>query len=75
MSLLRSLSNGLRSLFRKERVEGELDEELRGFLEMAAEEKIKQGMSRKNALRAVRLERGVSKLRRKSSALPTGNFL
>lgn len=75
MSLLRSLSNGLRSLFRKERVEGELDEELRGFLEMAAEEKIKQGMSRKNALRAVRLEGGVSKLRRKSSALPTGNLL
>ncbi len=58
MSLLRSLSDGLRSLFRKERVEGELDEELRGFLEMAVEEKIKKGMSRKEALRAVRLERG-----------------
>ena len=29
MSLLRSLSDGLRSLFRKERVEGELEEELR----------------------------------------------
>src|SRR5580700_9382574 len=58
MSLLRSLSDGLRLLFRKERVEGELDEELRDFLEMAAEEKMKQGMSRKDALRAVRLERG-----------------
>jgi hypothetical protein len=58
MSLLQSLSDGLRSLFRKERVEGELDEELRGFLEMAAEEKIKQGMSREDALRAARLERG-----------------
>src|SRR5216684_2698562 len=58
MSLLRSLSEGLRSLFRKERVEGEFDEELSGFLEMAAEEKMKQGMSRKDALRAVRLERG-----------------
>jgi putative ABC transport system permease protein len=56
--MLRSLSDGLRSLFRKERIEGELDEELRGFLEMAAEEKMKQGMSRKDALRAVRLERG-----------------
>jgi hypothetical protein len=43
---------------RKERVEEELDEELRGFLEMAAEEKMKQGMSRKDALRAVRLEWG-----------------
>ena len=58
MSLLRGLLRGLRSLFRKERVEGELDEELRGFLDMAAEEKMKQGMSRKEALRAVRLERG-----------------
>jgi hypothetical protein len=44
-------------MFRKERVEKEMDEELRGFLEMAAEEKMKQGMSRKDALRAVRLER------------------
>jgi len=58
MSLLRSLSDGLRSLFRKEQVGQELDEELRGFLDMAAEEKMKQGMSRKDALRAVRLERG-----------------
>jgi putative ABC transport system permease protein len=58
MSLLRSIAGVLRSLFRKERIEGELDEELRSFLEMAAEEKMKHGMSRKDALRAVRLERG-----------------
>src|SRR5580692_5230377 len=58
MSLLRSLSDGLRSLFRKEQVGQEMDEELNGCLEMAAEEKMKQGMSRKDALRAVRLERG-----------------
>jgi putative ABC transport system permease protein len=58
MSVLRNISSGLRSLFRRERVERELDEELRAFLEMAAEEKMKQGMSRKEALRAVRLERG-----------------
>src|SRR5207302_1910008 len=58
MSLLRSMVVGLQSLFRKEQVSQELDEELNGFLEMAAEEKMKQGMSRKDALRAVRLERG-----------------
>src|SRR3977135_2884534 len=58
MSLLRSITGGLRSLFRKERVGRELDEELNSFLEMAAEEKVRQGMSRKDALRAVRLERG-----------------
>src|SRR6267142_1149714 len=58
MSLLTSLLQGMRSLLRKEQVNKELDEELNGFLEMAAEEKMKQGMSRKDALRAVRLERG-----------------
>jgi predicted permease len=58
MSLLRSIAGGLRSLFRKEQVNEELDEELNGFLEMAAEEKMKQGLRHKDALRAVRLERG-----------------
>jgi len=58
MSLLRSITGGLRALFRKKQVSQELDEELNGFLEMAAEEKMKQGMSRKDALRAVRLQRG-----------------
>src|SRR5438132_5530748 len=58
MSLLRSITGGLRALFRKEQVSQELHEELNGFLEMAAEEKVRQGMSRKDALRAVRLERG-----------------
>src|SRR5437016_14254447 len=58
MSLLRSLSHGLRSLFQKEQVNKELDEELNGFLKMAAEEKMKEGLTRKDALRAVRLERG-----------------
>src|SRR6266404_8710638 len=58
MSWLRSMASGLRSLFRKEQVSQELDQELNGFLEMAAEEKMKQGMNRKDALRAVRLERG-----------------
>ena len=58
MSLLRKLRSGLRSLFRKEQVDRELDEELRAYQEMAAEEKMKDGMSRKEALRVVRLERG-----------------
>src|SRR6266566_2654726 len=58
MSLLRNIVSGLRSLFRKEQVSLELDEELNGFLELAAEEKMKDGMSRNDALRAVRLERG-----------------
>src|SRR3984893_6014844 len=58
MSLLRSMTGGLRSLFRKEQVRQELDEELNGFLEMAVEEKMKQGMGHNDAFRAVRLARG-----------------
>jgi hypothetical protein len=58
MALLRNVASGLRSLFRKEQVDRELDEELRAYQEMAAEEKMKDGVSRKEALRAVRLERG-----------------
>ena len=64
MSLLRSISAGLRSLLRKKRVQGELEEEVREFLEMAAEGKIKQGMSRNEALRAVRLEQGTLEMTR-----------
>src|SRR5947207_2919569 len=50
--------NGLRSLLRKEQVDRELNEELGAYLEMEAAEKMKRGMSRKDALRAVRLEQG-----------------
>jgi len=42
MSLLRNITSGLRSLFRKEQVNRELDEELGEYLEMAAVEKMKQ---------------------------------
>src|SRR5207302_5315518 len=58
MSFLRNITKGLRSLFRKEQFDRELDEELRAYQEMAAEEKMKDGLSRQEALRAVRLERG-----------------
>src|SRR5881398_3452129 len=58
MSSLRNIATGLRSLFRRKKVSRELDEELAAYLEMAAAEKMKQGMSRMEALRAVSLERG-----------------
>jgi len=58
MSFLRNITSGLRSLFRKEQLDRELDAELRAYQEMATEEKMKQGMSPMEALRAVRLERG-----------------
>jgi putative ABC transport system permease protein len=58
MSLFRKFATGLRSLFRKSQVDRELDEELGAYLEMEAAEKMRQGVNRKDALRAVRLERG-----------------
>src|ERR1700719_1218461 len=58
MSLLRNFASGLRSLFRKEQVNRELAEELGEYFAMAADEKMKQGLSRQDALRAVRLEGG-----------------
>src|SRR6266403_649667 len=58
MSLLRNITSGLRSLFRKDQVDRELDEELGAYLEMEAAEKMKEGMTRKDAVRTVRLERG-----------------
>jgi predicted permease len=58
MSLLRNIASGLRSLFRRKQVDRELDDELSTYLEMAAEEKINQGISPAEARRAVRLEQG-----------------
>jgi putative ABC transport system permease protein len=58
MRLLHTIGAGLQSLLRRKKTEQELDEELGAFLELAAEEKMKSGMSRKEALRQVRLERG-----------------
>ena len=58
MSLLRKIVSGLWSLFQKNRAERELDAELNDFLEMAAQEKLKQSMTRQEALRMVRLEHG-----------------
>ena len=57
MSLLRNIMSGLRSRLRIEQGEREADEEVRRFLEMAVDEKMKEGMNREAAARAVRLER------------------
>jgi putative ABC transport system permease protein len=58
MSLLRNLAGGLRGLFRKEQVEREMDEELRGYLEASVNEKMRSGMTREEATRAARIEMG-----------------
>ena len=50
--------SGLQALLQRERVERELDEEVHGFVKMATAEKVKEGMSGREASRAVRLENG-----------------
>src|SRR5919109_11229 len=54
----RNITSGLRTLFRRKHADSELREELNGFLEMAADEKLHQGMNRQDALRTVRLQHG-----------------
>src|SRR5438046_6275135 len=75
VSFLRNITSGLRSLFRKEQVDRELDEELRAYQDMAAEEKMKDGMTRKEALRAVRLERGSLEVSKEIVRSAAGNPL
>ena len=58
MSVMRSLTSGLRTLFRKEDVERDLDDEVQQYLELAAQEHIRAGLTRDAALRAARIELG-----------------
>lgn len=56
MSLLPRITGGLRALLQKEKVEQELDEELRGYLQAAVDDKMRAGMSREEALCQARVE-------------------
>jgi putative ABC transport system permease protein len=58
MSIWRAARSGLRSLVRREHVEQELDDELRHYLAMAAQENVRRGMSPAAAERAARVQMG-----------------
>jgi putative ABC transport system permease protein len=58
MRRLRSLVAGLRAVFRKEKTELDLQDELRFYLEASAAEKMRDGMREDQARRAARLELG-----------------
>src|SRR5687768_4189951 len=58
MARLRRVIGGFNALFRKHRVEQELDEELRAYLETSVEEKMRAGVARDDAARAARVEMG-----------------
>jgi len=76
MSLFRNLQPACGRFSERNQVDRELDEELGTYLEMEAAEKMRQGVSRKDALREVRLERGsLEGYQGNSFALAAGNFL
>jgi len=58
MAVFSRVIGGFRSLFQKNRAEQDLDDELREYLETAAEQKVSSGMSRDAAVRAARVEIG-----------------
>src|SRR5438876_7795746 len=58
IKLLRHIVGGLRGVFRKEREDRELDEELRGYLDAAANVKMRAGVPHDEAVRAARMEMG-----------------
>jgi putative ABC transport system permease protein len=54
----RGVLAGLRTLFRRERVERDIDEELASYVDIAIERHLRAGLSREAATRAARIELG-----------------
>ena len=60
MGLLSNIARGVRSLFHRDRIEREMDDELRGFVEASTADKLRRGMPAEQAARAARVEMGSS---------------
>ena len=58
MGLFGNIAAGLRALMGRTKVEREMDEELRGFIDASAEDKRRAGMTPEQAARAARIEMG-----------------
>jgi predicted permease len=58
MPVLNRLLAGLRAVYHRKRIEWEDDEELRRYLEIAADEKMADGISAEQAMRAARVQMG-----------------
>ncbi|HEV2490541.1 MAG TPA: ABC transporter permease [Candidatus Acidoferrales bacterium] len=72
-SRLKSL---FKNLFRKERAEEQLDEEVRGYAEMLAEEKIQQGMNPREARREAKMATGgIEQVKEQVREVRAGHFL
>jgi predicted permease len=60
MGLLSNIARGIRSLVHRDRIEREMDEELRGFVEASTADKLRCGLPAEQAARAARVEMGSS---------------
>ena len=58
MPVLLHVNSFLRNLFCRERIDKDLDNEIRSHLELLTDEKISEGMDREEATRAARIELG-----------------
>jgi predicted permease len=58
MGLLDNIAQGLRSLFRRQAIEHDIDAELREFIDASTAEKVRRGMPAEQAARAARVEMG-----------------
>ncbi len=76
MAMMSKLAVALRSIFRRSRVERELDEELRFHLEMQTRENIRSGMSPQQASRRAALQLGgVEQTRERVREVRSGSLL
>ena len=58
MGIFRNLALGIKSLLRPDSRNGEIEDELRGFLDSSVQEKMRRGMTHEDALQAARVEIG-----------------
>jgi predicted permease len=58
MGLIKNIAGGLRSMMSRKRMEGEMDEELREFMNASRDHKRRVGMTAEEAARAARVEMG-----------------
>ena len=75
MAFLARVASLIRNLTRRRRIERDLDEELRGTLEMLAAEKMRAGMSAADARRAAAIELRIEQVKEQVREVQTGSFV
>ena len=76
MRTLRRIASFFHRLFRKRQVDAQLDDELQSTIELIADQKIREGMPRDEALRAAKIELGgVEQLKERVRTARTGFWL